>query len=169
LAGPDFWLVLTIKFRPGASSLARVITHRKEEMHPVGFGRRRSIAGQPQGSTVGWSSSVFSQWASLTASLPGVFEANWSLSISPKSCRLSGPAYASKRDPQKLPTFGTKIMRQRKIVSNDLLGVRGSPRLTQNPKSCRLFGRDDASEHRRRASIMRAIKCLKSIRWMPWR
>ncbi len=26
-----------------------------------------------------------------------------------------------------------------------------------------------ASARKRRTSIMRAIKCLKSIRWMPWR
>ena len=133
LAGPDFGLS-NIKFRPGASSLARVIHHRKEEMHPVGFGRRRSVALARKGSRVGSSSSVFSQWASLTASLPGVFEANWSLSISPESCRLSGWAYASK-----------------KIEPNGSLRMKGGRRAE------------------RWASIMRAIKCLKSIRWMPWR
>ena len=123
-----------IKFRPGASSPARVIHHRKEEMHPVGFGRRRSVALARKGSRVGSGSSVFSQWASLTASLPGVFEANWSLSISPESCRLSGWAYASK-----------------KIEPNGSLRMKGGRRAE------------------RWASIMRAIKCLKSIRWMPWR
>ena len=130
LAGPDFGLS-NIKFRPGASSLARVIHHRKEEMHPVGFGRRRSVALVRKGSRVGSSSSVFSQWASLTASLPGVFEANWSLSVSPGSCRLSGWAYASKKiehKPGKLQTFRMGLCVEEDRAQRLLAYERGPPR-----------------------------------------